>query len=150
MPSISVAKHFTLNLGSKGIVHVLAGVQNVSEEIADHWFTKLHLTKEASSADEPIAEAPAADDDGSSLLAEAEAKFAELEQHASEAISAAEARAAAAEARAAEAEAKLAATLEAQPEAEQPQPVAETPPTEDASQADGEADATKAKGKRGK
>lgn len=43
MKTINVASAFELVLGAGRTIKVPAGVQNVDDEVADHWFTALHL-----------------------------------------------------------------------------------------------------------
>lgn len=43
MKTIHVEKPFRLSLGQE-VINVGAGIQSVSDEIADHWYTKAHLS----------------------------------------------------------------------------------------------------------
>jgi hypothetical protein len=64
LSTISVAKRFALQVRPGQIVHIFPGVQDVSDEIADHWYTKLHLTKlVAKPAPKVEAPAPIVEDD---------------------------------------------------------------------------------------
>jgi hypothetical protein len=88
MKTISVAKAFKLNIGGK-MLDIPAGVQAVDDAVADHWYTKVHLSGGGLGAPAYAAGARASADTAYVKAKEALALYAEMEKAALDAETAA-------------------------------------------------------------